>query len=149
MTSNYILKYHDFYRNRLQKLRSTVLKLKAKLPTAQFLQHESTKLLARLYNATDNFIPQDPHCSDYYLKGALSKFGRFKRGLQRYRLIFCFADKPLPIIVYLYVNDKDHLRKDGDKNDPYEEFEGLVQAGLFSHNPHDPKMKKWLYDSIN
>ncbi len=141
--SNYIIRFHDFFRNRISLLKSQVIKLQRILPPEQYVQHELTKLLARLFFAIEETIPENPNCSHYFLRGTLSKFRRFKKGLQRYRLIFCFSNHP-QIILYLYINDKDHLRKEGGKNDPYREFENLLNSGVFSHDPSDQKMQKWI-----
>ncbi len=61
--------------------------------------------------------------------------------------MFCFSSTP-PIIIYLYLNDEKHLRKAGDKNDPYEEFKTFIKKGIFSHKPEDVNIKKWIR-SIN
>ena len=57
--------------------------------------------------------------------------------------MFCFSNEPR-LIVYLYINDEKHLRKAGDKNDPYEEFKKLVKRQHFSHDPRDPNLQKWI-----
>lgn len=46
--------------------------------------------------------------------------------------------------MYLYMKDKEHIRKEEDKNDPYKEFERLVRSNYFSHDPSDPVMQRWL-----
>ena len=141
--SNYKLYTHQFYNERISALISTVEKLHKTLARQEYVCHPLVKLLARLSKATLTIIPHNPNHRDYLLKGELAKFRRYKRGLQRFRLLFCFANQPA-LIVYLYVNDTNHLRKDGDKNDPYEEFKALVQKGIFSHNPNDLVMRKWI-----
>lgn len=145
--NNYLLKFRRFYLDRIIQLKRRVHGLYDILQKEEFLQNENVKLLARLQRAILDTIPENPNRIDYMLKGPLSKFRRFKQGLQRYRLIFCFA-KNAPIIVYLYINDDEHLRKDGDKNDPYEEFNNLLNKGFFSHDPDDPKMEKWISNEI-
>ncbi len=122
-------------------------KLYEKIPQADYIRHPHVKLLARLAKATLEIIPQNPHRNDYLLTGNLSKFRRYKSGLQRHRLLFCFSDKP-HLILYLYINDAEHLRKDGDTNDPYHEFEALVKKGIFSHRPDDPKIRTWIRASL-
>lgn len=140
---SYVLRFHNFFRERIGELKSHVSKLRKALPAEEYKQHELTKLLARLYDAIENVIPENPHNPDYMLKGSLAKFKRYKKGLQRHRLLFCSAKNP-PIIVYLYVSDKDHLRKEGDKNDPYNEFLKLFKSSVFSHDPFDPNMQNRL-----
>ncbi|MCH8218598.1 MAG: type II toxin-antitoxin system YhaV family toxin, partial [Planctomycetes bacterium] len=84
-----------------------------------------------------------PNKREYQLKATLKKFRRYKRGLKRYRLFFCFSSRP-PIILYLYLNDEKHLRQAGSKKDPYEPFKGLVSRGIFSHDPSDEKIQAWI-----
>jgi toxin YhaV len=143
MSNNYILKYHDFYASRVNELKETVRHLKQTLTNDEFKQHEVVKLAARIRKASQTTIPTDPNRAEYKLRKELSKYRRYKQGLQRYRIIFCFASKP-PIIVYLYLNNRKGLRKQGSKTDPYEEFKKMLKAGKFAHSPNDPKVKKWI-----
>jgi len=143
MKSNYLLKYHDFYFQRIAKLKEQVKELRNKLSNEEFRQHEIVKLAYRIREADQEIIPQDPNRPEYSLTGNLKKYRRYKQGLQRYRLFFCFSNQP-KIILYLYLNDERHLCKAGDKNDPYEEFRRLVNKEYFSHNPGDPKIQKWI-----
>ncbi len=143
MKSNYLLKYHDFYFQRIAKLKDRVKELRNKLSNEEFRQHEIVKLAYRIREADQEIIPQDPNRPEYRLTGNLKKYRRYKQGLQRYRLFFCFSNQP-KIILYLYLNDEKHLRKDGDRNDPYEEFKSLVKKEYLSHNPADSKIQKWI-----
>ncbi|MFH1258751.1 MAG: type II toxin-antitoxin system YhaV family toxin [Elusimicrobiota bacterium] len=145
MGSNYLLRYHDFYFQRITKLKEQVKELRAKLSIEEFRQHEVVKLAYRIREADQEIIPQNPDRPDYRLTGNLKKYRRYKQGLQRYRLFFCFSNQP-KIILYLYLNDEKHLRKAQDKNDPYEEFSRLVSKGYFSHNPNDSQIQKWIKD---
>jgi toxin YhaV len=143
MASEYLLRYHVFYAQRVAKLKERVKALKEKLPPDEFQQHDVVKLAYRIRQADQEIIPKDPDRPEYRLTGDLRKYRRYKQGLQRYRLMFCFSSSP-KVIVYLYINDEDHLRKYGDKNDPYTEFKKLLTRGHFSHNPADPHIQKWL-----
>lgn len=143
MKSNYLLRYHEFYYQRVTKLKEQVKGLKNRLSDEEFKQHEIVKLAYRIRNADQEIIPQDPDRPEYRLKGELKKYRRYKQGLQRYRIMFCFSTQP-KIIVYLYLNDEKHLRKDGDKHDPYNEFKKFLRKGMFSHNPSDQKIQKWI-----
>lgn len=145
MTNNYILRAHEFFANRVDVLKEQVKKLKQTLPPEEFVQHEVVKLAARVRNATIEVIPQDPNRPEYLLSGDLRKYRRYKQGLQRYRIIFCFSNKP-SVIIYLYMNDEKHLRKDGSKNDPYHEFKILINKGKVSHSPHDPAIQEWIQE---
>jgi len=141
--NNYLLRCHDLYFNRINDLKATVTKLHAHLSHKEFIQHPTVKLLKTVMVADQKTIPQDPDRPEYRLRAELKKYRRYKQGLQRYRLFFCFSSLP-PIIVYLYLNDEEHLRKEGSKNDPYEDFKRHVSKGLFSHNPSDPATIKWI-----
>ena len=143
MTSNYLLRYHVFYCQRIAQLKEQVKELRNKLTDEEFKQHEIVKLAYRIRKGDEEIIPQDPDRPEYRLAGELKKYRRYKQGLQRYRLFFCFSNHP-KIILYLYLNDEKHLRKTGAKTDPYEEFKKLVHKGSFSHNPNDPKMQNWI-----
>lgn len=145
MKSSYLLKCHDFYYSRIAQLKEQVRSLKLSLPSNEFTQHEVVKFAARLKKATLEVIPQDPNRIEYHLHGELKGYRRYKQGLKRYRLFFTFSNKP-PLILYLYINDEKHLRKEGDKNDPYEEFKKLAIRGSFSTNPNDPKIQQWIHE---
>lgn len=143
MTSNYLLRYHELYYQRIARLKQRVIELRRKLNPEEFKQHEIVKLAFRIRRADQEVIPENPDRADYRLHGDLKKYRCYKQGLQRYRIIFSFSNHP-KIILYLYLNDEKHLRKAGDKKDPYEEFKKFVAKGHFSHNPNDPKIQKWI-----
>jgi len=145
--SKYLLKYHDYYCQRIQTLKDQVKALKARLTPDEFRQHEIVKFASRIRQADQTTIPQDPNKREYYLKGDLRNFRRYKQGLKRYRLFFCFSSTP-PIILYLFLNDEKHLRKQGDKNDPYKTFASFVKKGTFSHDPSDKQLQKWIRDTL-
>jgi mRNA-degrading endonuclease RelE of RelBE toxin-antitoxin system len=115
--SKYYLKCHELFALRIAILKEQVRKLRSTLSPDEFVQHETVKLAARIRRATLEIIPEDPNRPEYLLSGDLKKFRRYKQGLQRYRLMFCFSNAP-GIIIYLYVNGKDHLRKQGDRDVP-------------------------------
>jgi len=148
MEHKYLLKYHKIYLQRTNSLKAQVRELKARLPEDEFRRHEIVKLAFRIREADQNIIPQDPDRPEYRLKDDLRKYRRYKQGLQRYRLFFCFSSHP-KIILYLYLNDEKHLRKEGGKNDPYEEFKRFVNKGLVSHDPGDPRIQKWIKQETN
>lgn len=47
----------------------------------------------------------------------------------RYRLFFRFASSPVKVIVYVWFNDEDTLRKAGSKTDVYEAFKRMLARG--------------------
>ena len=146
--SRYLLKCHELYRFRVNSLKQEILKLKSSLDRETFLQHPEVKFAARLKRATEEIIPEDPNKKEYQLRDDLKKYRRYKQGLKRYRLFFAFASKP-PVILYLYVNDKSSLRKDGDKNDPYVLFSKFVECKKISHDPNDPAIQLWITELTN
>lgn len=145
--NNFLLKYHEYYYQRIRKLKDRLKELKATLPHEEYVQHELVKFAARIRNADQRIIPGNPNKPEYRLKGDLKKFRRYKKGLKRYRLFFCFSSTP-PIILYLYLNEAKHLRKQGDKNDPYKIFARLVNNGTFSHDPAEVKIQQWIHDRL-
>lgn len=138
----YLLKYHEVYFQQIQQLKSRVKELKERLEPEEFKQHETVKLAVRIREA-EREIADDPNRPEYLLREELRKFRRYKRGLGRYRIIFCFSNRP-PIIIFLYLNTKASLRKEGGRHDPYEEFKSLLRRGSVSHDPTDPKIQKWI-----
>lgn len=140
--TKYLVKYHEFYFQRVRQLKSRVFELKTCLSPAEFVQHETVKLAARIRDA-EKEIAEDPNKPEYLLRDELRKFRRYKRGLGRYRIIFCFSSDP-PIIIFLYLNTAETLRKSGDRKDPYEQFKAMLRRGEMSHAPDDPKTRKWI-----
>ncbi len=138
----YLLKYHEFYHQRIQELKERVKELDQRLRPEEFRRHEVVKLALRVRRAEQE-IAQDPNRPEYLLHGELRKFRRYKRGLGRYRIIFCFSEQP-PIIVFLYLNTEESLRKEGGRHDPYEEFKAFLRRGGVSHDPQDPRVRKWI-----
>lgn len=47
----------------------------------------------------------------------------------RYRLFFRFAPSPVKLIVHVWFNDEDSLRKAGSKTDVYETFKRMLARG--------------------
>ena len=80
MKSSYLLKYHDFYFQRIAKLKEQVKELHNKLSNEEFRQHEIVKLAYRIREADQEIIPQDPNRPEYRLTGDLRKYRRYKHG---------------------------------------------------------------------
>ena len=140
---DYLLKAHDLFFQRTVALNREIEALSKTLDREALKQHETVKLAKRVYDATLDIIPQDPNHPSYRLHNELRKYRRYKQGLARYRLFFAFSTAP-KIILYLYLNDKGSLRKEGDKNDPYQIFARFVSQGKVSHHPEDPRIQKWI-----
>jgi toxin YhaV len=59
-----------------------------------------------------------------------SNWRRVKKGMpDRDRLFFRFASSPVQLIVYVWFNDEDTLRKAGSKTDVYEAFKRMLMRG--------------------
>ena len=142
--NSYLLKAHDIFFQRTVELNHEVQALSKKLHLQELQQHETVKLARRIYQATLETIPDNPDHPAYRLRDELKKYRRYKQGLSRYRLFFAFSNAP-QIILYLYLNDRMSLRKEGERNDPYERFKSFVRQGRVSHNPLDPKIQKWIH----
>lgn len=143
MKNDYLLKAHDIYYKRSVDLNNKVKLLKEKLSAQELKEHETVKLASRVYKATFKHIPANPNHIEFRLKGDLKKYRRYKQGLKRYRLFFCFSNNP-KIILYIYLNNEKNLRKEGDKNDPYQKFLKFINQGVVSHDPNDPNLQKWI-----
>jgi toxin YhaV len=118
-------------------------KLKSSLGTKEFQQHPDVKLFSALYRVIYEVVPDNPSHPDFRLEGQLRKFRRVKgKGLPaRLRLFFIFMQSTNTMI-FLYINDRRSLRKEGDSKDPYERFSRLVQQGVIGSD-FDENYKIW------
>ena len=96
--------------------------------------HPKTKLLASVYRSTTLLVPVNPDAPDFRLGKTLGQantnWRRVKKGMpDRYRLFFRFATQPVPLIVYVWFNDENSLRKSGSKTDVYETFKRMLARG--------------------
>ena len=79
-------------------------------------------------------MPANPDHPDFRLGKTLGRdygnWRRVKKGLpERYRLFFRFASKPVKLIVCVWFNDEDTLRKAGSSTDVYETFRRMLVRG--------------------
>ncbi len=93
-----------------------------------------TRLLASLHKAITQTVPANPDHPDFRLGKALgseyANWRRIKKGMpDRYRLFFRFASRPAKIVVTVWFNDEDTLRKAGSKTDVYEAFRRMLARG--------------------
>ena len=96
--------------------------------------HPKTRLLASVYKAVTERVPANPDHRDFRLGKTLGRdygnWRRVKKDLpERYRLFFRFASKPVKLIVYVWFNDEDTLRKAGSRSDVYEAFRRMLARG--------------------
>ena len=117
----------------LDELEAQVTVLARRNP-AGYKSHPKTRLLASVYRVIGQAVPANPDHPDFRLGKALgtgyANWRRVKKGMpDRYRLFFRYASRPVKIIVYVWFNDDDTLRKAGSKTDVYEAFRRMLTRG--------------------
>ena len=125
--------YFKLFKAALDELEQAVAKLARQNPT-RYKSHPKTRLLASVYKAITQTVPANPDHTDFRLGKTLgaeySNWRRVKKGLpDRYRLFFRFASSPIKLIVYVWFNDEDTLRKAGSRTDVYEAFKRMLMRG--------------------
>jgi mRNA-degrading endonuclease RelE of RelBE toxin-antitoxin system len=76
--------------------------------------------------AVRHIIPNDPINRRHALRGDLSNIFRLRKG----RLRICWiASSRIRRVCILFISES--LRKEGDANDPYVIFQGLLDSGMF------------------
>lgn len=133
IANGWSLYYYRTFKAALDELEAHVSKLAADDP-AGYKTHPKTKLLASVYRAITQLVPANPDASDFRLGNTLGpdnkNWRRVKKGMpDRYRLFFRFASSPVKVIVYVWFNDEDTLRKAGSKTDVYETFKRMLARG--------------------
>ena len=128
------LYYFRLFKAALDELEATVTELARKDPKG-YKTHPSTKLLASVYRAVTELVPASPEAPDFRLGKTLgpdnTNWRRVKAGMpDRYRLFFRFAPSPVKMIVYVWFNDEDTLRKAGSRTDVYETFKRMLARGV-------------------
>lgn len=140
--------YFKLFKVALDELEQAVTKL-AEHDPAGYKSHPKTRLLASVYKAITQVVPTNPDHPDFRLGKTLgaehANWRRVKKGMpDRYRLFFRFASKPVKLIVYVWFNDEDTLRKAGSKTDVYEVFKRLLSRGQVPGG-----IKELLADSVS
>ena len=125
--------YFKLFKAALDELEHVVTALAASDPTG-YKRHPQTRLLASLYKAITQTVPHNLDHPDFRLGKTLgakhAHWRRVKKGMpDRYRLFFRFASKPMKVVVYVWFNDEDTLRKAGSKTDVYEIFKHMLGRG--------------------
>jgi toxin YhaV len=125
--------YFKVFKEALDELEQAVTRLAQQDPSG-YKSHPKTHLLASIYKAIIQMVPADPDHPDFRLGKTLgaqyTNWRRVKKGMpDRYRLFFRFASRPIKLIVYVWFNDEDTLRKAGSKTDVYEVFKRMLSRG--------------------
>ena len=128
------LYYYRIFKAALDELESAVSKLATNDPEG-YKTHPRTKLLASVYRVITQLVPANPAAPDFRLGKTLGSdnthWRRVKKGLpDRYRLFFRFASNPVKVIVYVWFNNENTLRKAGSKTDVYEAFRRILERGV-------------------
>ena len=128
------LYYFRLFKAALDELEATVTQLATAVPSG-YKTHPKTKLLASVYRAITQLVPSNPDAPDFRLGKTLgaeqTHWRRVKAGMpDRYRLFFRFSSSPVKVIVYVWFNDENTLRKAGSKTDVYETFKRMLARGV-------------------
>ena len=132
------LYYFRTFKAALDELEAVVTQLAQDDPK-HYKTHPKTKLLASVYKAITDMVPANPDAPDFRLGKTLgadnTNWRRVKKGMpDRYRLFFRFALSSVKVIVYVWFNDEDNLRKAGAKTDVYETFRRMLARGDVPEN---------------
>lgn len=128
------LYYYRTFKVALDELEAAVAKLARRDPLG-YKSHPRTKLLASVHRAVTTLVPANPDAPAFrlgkWLGSEHTHWRRVKNSMpDRYRLLFRFASKPAKVIVYVWFNDEDTLRKAGSKTDVYEAFKRMLSRGI-------------------
>lgn len=89
------------------------------------------KVIARIADVVFNEIPTNPSANEFRQGTTLGdsyKHWRRAKFLSRYRLFFRY-DSKMKMVIYVWLNDENSLRKEGSKNDPYAIFAKRLKVG--------------------
>jgi toxin YhaV len=133
MANGWRLYYFRLFKAALDELETEVTELARKDPEG-YKTHPRTKLLASVYHAVTALVPANPDAPEFRLGKTLgsdnTNWRRVKAGMpDRYRLFFRFASTPMKMVVYVWFNDEDTLRKAGSRTDVYEAFKRMLARG--------------------
>ena len=125
--------YFRLFKAALDELEADVTRL-AKQDPRGYKTHPKTRLLASVYKSITQLVPANPDHAGFRLGKTLgaeyANWRRVKKGMpDRYRLFFRFASNPVKLIVYVWFNDEDTLRKAGSKTDVYAAFRRMLERG--------------------
>jgi toxin YhaV len=128
------LYYFRVFKAALDELEEVVTQLAQNDPKG-YKTHPKTKLLASIYKTMTETVPANPDAPEFRLGKTLgpdnTHWRRVKKGMpDRYRLFFRFASSPVKVIVYVWFNDENSLRKAGAKTDVYETFKRMLARGV-------------------
>jgi toxin YhaV len=121
---------HPLLQMQLETLTAHTKKLAAADPNG-YAAHPATKLLATIRRLILEAIPADPNAREFRQGNTLGPGNRhwFRAKFHsRYRLFYRFSSQQ-KVIVYVWVNDGNTLRKAGSRTDPYAMFRAMLESG--------------------
>ena len=121
---------HPFFEAQLDKLREQVERAAARDPTG-YTTHPAAKLLGTIRHYMLEAIPQNPNSPEFRQGKTLgpdnSHWFRAKfHG--RFRLFYRLSSQQ-KVIIYVWVNEEQSLRKARSKTDPYAIFKAMLERG--------------------
>ena len=111
-----------------------------KCKTAESLGHPESihcKIFHVVEEAVKKIIPHDSLNKSHALRGNLSNIFRLRK---RRMKIMWIASSARRRVCILFISET--MRKEGDKNDPYEVFEDLLDSGVFDQALHELGVKR-------
>jgi toxin YhaV len=126
------------FAERWRALREAVSRRREQDPEG-YRNSEVAKFLQALRRVVLQEIPRDPSDERFQQGNTLGKAHRHWRRakfLQRFRLFFRFHSKAR-IIVLVWLNDENSMRKAGSKTDPYQMFRDMLERGRPPENWDD------------
>ena len=126
---------HPGFVAKLEVFVAILEKTKARYPDT-WQQKAISRFLKSLTHKILVEIPASENFSEYRHGGKLGKSSRHSSYRNWYRAkpgsrnrLFFRVDIQMKVIIYVWINDLDHPRKEGDKNDPYLVFAKLLDGG--------------------
>ena len=141
IANGWSLYYYRTFKAALDELEAVVATLATDDP-AGYKTHPKAKLLASVYRAITQLVPANPDAPQFRLGKTPgsdnTNWRRVKKGMpERYSLFFRFASSPVKVIVYVWFNDEDKLRKADSKSDVYESFKRMLARGVVPRDIDD------------
>ena len=121
---------HPLFDQQFRQLIERVEAIAARDP-AGFRQRPAAKLLATVNRLIRETIPRDASGSEFRQGNTLGSDNRhwFRAKFHdRYRLFYRFSSQD-KVIIYVWMNDAETLRKSEARSDPYRVFRTMLEAG--------------------
>ena len=135
------LYYFRIFKAALDELEAVVTQLAQDDPKG-YATHPKTMLLASVYKAITEVVPANPDAPEFRLGKTPdvqnTNWRRVRKGMpDSYRLFFRFVSNPTKVIVYVWFNDEDTLRKVCSKTNVYATFKRMLASAVVAKNIED------------